>query len=325
VTKIDNQFSWSMSRHRVFSECPRQYYYRHYGSWGGWDEAADPRTRQIYVLKQLGNRFTLAGQVVHEVVADVLNKHRYGYEVSLETAQADALERLREAFKQSRAFAYRDSPRDAKGLFEHEYAEPIPDSEWRRMKDRVMKCLEHFYASQIREIILQVGIENWLPIDAMDSFEFEGVTVYVAPDFAIKNMQGNALLIDWKTGRTEGHDDRMQIVCYGLFARAKWGIDPARAVGELHYLLTRQNAIVTLDEMSLDEGMELMRASIHGMRSLLSDPEQNMGDEDAFPRIDDPMVCERCNYRKICWPEWPERFAPEAVQSLEVVPPQVAC
>ena len=314
-----------MSRHRVFSECPRQYYYRHYGSWGGWDEAADPRTRQIYVLKQLGNRFTLAGQVVHEVVADVLNKHRYGYEVSLETAQADALERLREAFKQSRAFAYRDSPRDAKGLFEHEYAEPIPDSEWRRMKDRVMKCLEHFYASQIREIILQVGIENWLPIDAMDSFEFEGVTVYVAPDFAIKNMQGNALLIDWKTGRTEGHDDRMQIVCYGLFARAKWGIDPARAVGELHYLLTRQNAIVTLDEMSLDEGMELMRASIHGMRSLLSDPEQNMGDEDAFPRIDDPMVCERCNYRKICWPEWPERFAPEAVQSLEVVPPQVAC
>ena len=314
-----------MSRHRVFAECPRQYYYRHYGSWGGWDEAADPRTRQIYVLKQLGNRFTLAGHVVHEVVADVLNKHRYGYEVSLETAQADALARLREAFKQSRAGAYRESPRDAKGLFEHEYAEPVPDSEWRRMKDRVMKCLEHFYASQIREIILQVGIENWLPIDAMDSFEFEGVTVYVAPDFAIRNMQGNALLIDWKTGRTEGHDDRMQIVCYGLFARAKWGIDPARTVGELHYLLTRQNAIVTLDEMSLDEGMELMRASIHGMRSLLSDPEQNVADEDAFPRIDDPLVCERCNYRKVCWPEWPERFVPAAVQSLEVVPPHVPC
>jgi len=323
--KIDNQFSWSMSRHRVFSECPRQYFYRHYGSWGGWDEASDPRTRQIYVLKQLGNRFTLAGQVVHEVVADVLNKHRYGFEVSLEKAQESALERLREAFKQSRSLAYRESPREAKGLFEHEYAEPVPDSEWRRMKDRVMKCLEHFYASRIREIILQVGIENWLPIDAMDSFVFEGVTVYVAPDFAIRNMQGNALLIDWKTGRSEGHDDRMQIVCYGLFARAKWGIDPARAVGELHYLLTRQNAIVTLDEMSLAEGVELMRASIHGMRSLLSDPGQNVADEDAFPRIDNAEVCERCNFRKICWPEWPERFAPTAQPALEVVPPQVAC
>ena len=314
-----------MSRHRVFSECPRQYYFRHYGSWGGWDEAADPRTREIYVLKQLGNRFTLAGNVVHEVVADVLNKHRYGYEVALETAQADALGRLREAFKQSRSRAYRESPRDARGLFEHEYAEPVTDAEWVRMKDRVMKCLEHFYASQIREIILGVGIENWLPIDAMDSFEFEGVTVYVAPDFAIKNMQGNALLIDWKTGWGQGRDDRMQIVCYGLFARAKWGIEPARTVGELHYLLTRQNAIVTLDEMTLGEGMELMRESIHGMRSLLSDPQQNVADEDAFPRIDDPAVCERCNYRKICWPQWPERFLPAPVQSLEVVPPQVTC
>jgi CRISPR/Cas system-associated exonuclease Cas4 (RecB family) len=325
VTKFENLFSWSMSRHRVFSECPRQYYYRHYGSWGGWDEAADPRTRQIYVLKQLGNRFTLAGQVVHEVVAEVLNKHRYGVEASLEAAQASALERLREAFRQSRALAYRESPRDAQGLFEHEYAEPVPDSEWRRMKDRVMKCLEHFYASQIREIILGVGIENWLPIDAIDSFVFDGVTVYVAPDFAIRNMQGNALLIDWKTGRSESQDDRMQIVCYGLFARAKWGIDPARAVGELHYLLTRQHAIVTLDESSLAEGMDLMRASIRDMRALLADPEQNLAMENAFPRVDDALVCERCNFRKICWPEWPERFTPSAVPSLEVVPPHVPC
>jgi CRISPR/Cas system-associated exonuclease Cas4 (RecB family) len=138
-------------------------------------------------------------------------------------------------------------------------------------------------------------------------------------------MQGNALLIDWKTGRTGGHDDRMQIVCYGLFARAKWGIEPARAVGELHYLLTRQNAIVTLDEMSLAEGVELMRESIRGMRSLLSDPLQNVADEDAFPRVDDPDVCEHCNFRKICWPKWPERFVPTARPALEVVPPQVAC
>jgi CRISPR/Cas system-associated exonuclease Cas4 (RecB family) len=327
VKKIENLFSWSVSRHRVFTECRRQYYYRHYGSWGGWDESAPPRTRQIYILKQLGNRFTLAGNVVHEVVADVLNKHRYGYEVPLEKAQESALERLREAFRQSRSGAYRESPRQAVGLFEHEYAEPIADAEWRRMKDRVMKCLEHFYVSQIREIILQVGIENWLPIDEVDSFVFEGVTVYVAPDFAIKNQQGNALLIDWKTGRSEMGEDRMQMVCYGLFAREKWGVEPSRTVGELHYLLTRQSGIVTLDDATLVEGMELIRGSIRDMRALLADPELNLAVEEAFPKTEDRAICEHCNYRKVCWPDWPARFDPTSAgaEPMGVVPPGVSC
>ena len=322
---IENVFSWSVSRHRVFTECPRQYYYRHYGSWGGWDESCDPRTRLIYVLKQLGNRFTLAGHVVHEVVADALNRHRYGCDMTLEEAKASALERLREAFKQSRAGAYRDAPKEAKGLFEHEYSLPVSDNEWRRMKDRVMTCLDHFYASEIRDIILKVGIENWLPIDVMDSFAFEGVTVYVAPDFAIRNMQGNALLIDWKTGRSDSGDDRIQIVCYGLFAREKWGIEPERAVGELHYLLTRQHAIVTLDEASLAEGLELMRASMRGMRDLLADPERNLAVEDDFPRTENLARCEHCNFRKVCRPEWPEESLAHVPMSLKVVPPKVPC
>jgi hypothetical protein len=91
-----------------------------------------------------------------------------------------------------------------------------------------VRCLENFYASSVRETILGTRIENWLPIDTLDSFAFEGTTVYVAPDFALKNTQGNALLIDWKTGaRTDG--DRVQIVCW-LFA-INGGGGSERAVG----------------------------------------------------------------------------------------------
>ena len=256
-------------------------------------------------MKQLGNRYTFAGQVVHEVVADTLNRHRYGRESALEEARADALERLRRGFAESRAGEYRRRPKHAVGLFEHEYAEDLPDEQWQRMRDRVFTCLTHFFDSKVRRIILETRIENWLPIDSLDTFPFEGTRVYVAPDFALKNDQGNALLIDWKTGRPGEESNRMQLVCYGLFARDKWGIDPQRAIGELHYLLTEDVEIVTLDEPALDEGMELIRGSIRAMKALLTDPDTNLAEIGRFAPTEDRAVCARCGFRRICWPKWP--------------------
>ncbi len=309
MPELKNEFSWSVSRHRIFSECRRAYWYRHYGSWGGWDPRGDPAAREAYVLKNLGNRYTFAGSVVHEVVADVLNRHRYGREVPLEEAEQAALQRLRAGFLQSRAGEYREQPKRSVGLFEHEYALDLPDEEWQRMRNRVFTCLGHFFHSRVREVILQTRIENWLPIDALDSFTFEGTKVYVAPDFALRNPQGNALLIDWKTGRPGEAHDRMQLVCYGLFARDKWGVDPRRAIGELHYLLTEEVEIVTLDEAALEEGTRHMRASIEAMKALLTDPEGNLAERERFEQTSDTAVCERCNFRRLCWPDWPRTGA----------------
>jgi CRISPR/Cas system-associated exonuclease Cas4 (RecB family) len=304
--ELKNVFSWSVSRHNAFAECRRMYYYRHYGFWGGWDPDADPRLREIYVLKNLGNRFTFAGQVVHSVVAEIIDGHRYGREVSLDEAKAKALASLRTGFRQSRDHENRENPKHHVGLFEHEYDEPITDREWQRMRDRVYKCLENFFASRIRETVFNTRIENWLPVDVMDSFEFEGVTVYVAPDFAIRNPQGNALVIDWKSGWPDSRDHRMQIVCYGLYAREKWGIEPDRAIGELHYLLSGDVSIITLDAAALEEGRRHIRESIAAMKALLTDAEANMAEMDRFPRIAERETCSRCNFRRLCWPAWPE-------------------
>ena len=50
-----NEFSWSHSRDRLFSECQLKYYYHYYGSWGGWEKNASERIRKLYVLKNLTN------------------------------------------------------------------------------------------------------------------------------------------------------------------------------------------------------------------------------------------------------------------------------
>lgn len=301
--ELKNEFSWSVSRHKAFASCRRQYYLRHYGSWGGWEFDADPAVREIYILKNLSNRWTFAGTVVHETIAEVLNRHRYGRVTDVEEAKARGLDMLRRGFRNSRDREYRRRNKTV-GLFEHEYEENLPAEEWERMRDRVLRCIENFYASPVRSIILETEIENWLPIDTLDSFRFEGTKIYVAPDFALKNPQGNALLIDWKTGRAGDEVDRLQLVCYGLFAREKWGVDPKRAIGELHYLLDAQVEIVTLDEAALDEGVERMRASIAAMKAQLDDPEENVASEENFPLTENRATCRMCNFRRVCWPWW---------------------
>jgi CRISPR/Cas system-associated exonuclease Cas4 (RecB family) len=121
----------------------------------------------------------------------------------------------------------------------------------------------------------------------------------------MRNTAGNALVIDWKTGRKGEDADRTQVVCYALFAREKWRVDPHRAIGELHYLLTGEVEVVTLDETALERGRATMRRSIGGMRDRLEDPEANEAVMDRFEQTDDRFVCSHCNFRRVCWPEWP--------------------
>ena len=71
---LRNEFSWSKSRNEMLQSCPRRYWFHYYGSWGGWDWQSDSRTREIYVLKQLHNRFSWIGVKVHKVLEELLRQ-----------------------------------------------------------------------------------------------------------------------------------------------------------------------------------------------------------------------------------------------------------
>ena len=66
VRDLRNDFSWSRSRDGAFHDCRRKYYYQYYGAWGGWDPAAAPEVRRLYVLKQLQSRQQWVGRAVHD-------------------------------------------------------------------------------------------------------------------------------------------------------------------------------------------------------------------------------------------------------------------
>jgi hypothetical protein len=117
---LANVFSWSRSRAAMFDECRRRYYYHYYGSWGGWDPTASPDVRRLYVLKQLTGRQGWAGRTVHAAVELVLRALHAGQVLSETRLIEDTVRRMREEWRFSRRGGYRERPKEAVALFEHE-------------------------------------------------------------------------------------------------------------------------------------------------------------------------------------------------------------
>ncbi len=301
-----NEFSWSKSRHEKFVDCRRAYFFTYYGSWGGWEAHPGSTVRELYVLKKLSSRWQWAGSVVHGALRQVLSRFRAaGDLVPLERILERTRARARAEWTGSREKSYwRESSRIV-GLVEHEYGEPIPDAEWKRLYEQVVEgSLRAFYASEVLDEARRTPRGDWLGVDELDSWDFEGTKVWVAVDFAYRDGDGRVHVVDWKTGKERGID-HVQVGVYALYARSKWNVAPDSVVGGLVYLALdgargAEHVDVAADARALDACRAEMRGSIREMRSALEDPVRNVAREEAFPRLEDRTACERCPFRRPC-------------------------
>jgi hypothetical protein len=301
---LQNEFSWSKSRHERFSECRRAYFYAYYGSWGGWEAAPGTAVRELYVLKKLSSRWQWAGSVVHGTLKRMLQSARatgsfWPLEKSLERTRS----RARAEWASSREKSYWREPSQIVGLTEHEYGEVVPDAEWKRLYEQVIEGgLRTFYGGAL-ERLRSVPRDRWLAVDELDSWEFEGTKIWVAVDFAYRDEQGVVHLLDWKTGR-EREVDHTQVAIYALYAQGKWKASLDRVRGGLVYLVgdgaPSEPVSVAADEAALESCRVQMRASIAAMRTALEDPARNVAGEAAFPRPAEREACRRCPFRRPC-------------------------
>lgn len=299
---LQNTFTWSVSRDRTFRECPRQFWFAHYGFWGGWEWGVDERTREIYVLKQLKSRPMWIGEVVHECIRHSLENVQRGIPV-LPVARILAItrNRMREDYVSSRDGRYRDNPKHDCGLFEHEYRRAVSDEQWRETADHVDRCLLNFYRSETWEKLQRTAPTDFLEIEKLSRFDLDGVAVNVKLDCAIRETD-HVIVWDWKTGRREGADARLQLACYAFYLHQAYGI-PIHRVHMRRFELS-QGAVHTrtIAERELDQILAYVRGSIADMRALVDDPAANITREERFARVEQREVCLQCNFLKVCKP-----------------------
>ncbi len=304
MADLQNEFSWSKSRHEKFRECRRAYYYAYYGSWGGWEAEPGSTVRELYVLKKLSSRWQWAGSVVHESLRQMLNRARAtGDFMPVDRLVQRTRERARSQWSTSREKSYWREASRITGLVEHEYGEPVANEDWKRLYDHVIDgSLRAFYASETLDEIRRTPRERWLTVDELDSWAFEGTRIWVAIDFAYRDASGRVHVLDWKTGKERGVD-HVQVGIYALYAQRKWGVPVDGVVGGLVYLVgdgAAERVSVAADAAALDACTGQMRASIAEMKAALADPARNVAAVAAFPQLDAREACRRCPFRRPC-------------------------
>ena len=138
---------------------------------------------------------------------------------------------MRTEFRDSREGRYRADPKRILGLFEHEYAIPIPDAEWKEMNRRAVDAVRRFLASPVYREIEASDPKTWLPFETLDSFDFEGTPVWAALDFIRRTPEGGAEVYDWKTGEERADANTLQLLCYALFVEQKHGVPASSGAG----------------------------------------------------------------------------------------------
>ncbi len=305
MADLQNEFSWSKSRHEKLAECPRAYFYAYYGSWGGWEAAHGTNVRELYVLKKLSTRWQWAGSVVHGALKNMLNAARAtGTFWSIEKLLDRTRQKARSEWAFSREKAYWREASRIVGLVEHEYGEPITGEDWKRLFELVVEGgLRAFHASETLEAIRATPRERWLTVDELDSWEFEGTKIWVAVDFAYRDADGRVQVLDWKTGKERGVD-HMQVGIYSLYAQRKWKVPTDDVVGGLVYLVGQRGAAervsVAADPAALEACLTGMRTSISTMKAALVDPARNVAQASAFPPVEARDACRRCAFRRPC-------------------------
>lgn len=293
-----NEFSWSKSRDSLFKECPKKYYFNHYGFWNGWIASEDERVKRIYYLKKLNGKEVWVGSQVHGIIEFVLKRFRAGEEISLSHALSILRKRMESDFVMSKLGGYTGFNSKAHRFFEDEYGIEISEEVKQGLFNKANQCLRNFFNSDVFMEIRRTPIEDWITLEDFLSFDFSGNKIYLSIDFAMRKG-GKVVLYDWKTGGERRSDYELQLSLYALYVAEKFGIMPEKIDAKMFYLAIDKIDSFDIDSGKLKETKDYIGASILEMKKLLSDISENQASEGEF-RKSEGYWCSRCSFRKVC-------------------------
>jgi CRISPR/Cas system-associated exonuclease Cas4 (RecB family) len=292
-------FSWSISRHDCFATCRRRYFYSYY---------AAPEDPEIHRLKRLSALPLWTGSVVHETIEKVLRK----FDRMPSDVEQEAL--VREAVHSQMLGEWRESEAGSERfrLFEHEYGVPVDPEDKKIAVGTVMRSLRNFFKSETLRQAFAAGREQWLTLEDLVSFKVGETSVYLRMDLAYRQADGRVVIVDWKTGRSEGRFNEIQLAGYALCAvEHGWVGEPEELTTELAYLAIPRYVRRGVDRAKVAHARSFIAKSAGTMKSLLLDEVANTARLDDFAMVERPRVCRRCNYRRLCFPRQ-EEARPEA-------------
>ncbi len=335
--ELKNEFGWSLSREAMFDTCRRRYYFHYYLSWGGWKSNASPLKREAFKLKRLVSLSLWRGQLVHYIVAKILQSIRKrGILPDKDRVKNYTSEHFEKQLRFSAEKRYLSEPKKKDGklnvhwlaLLDHEYERPIPEKRIEQTLEETMSAIDGFYSSPIIDILRSTETDEWI-IEDIDLGSFsqhfihEGVKVYVKTDFCFRGEFGTFNIVDWKTysrtNRDTAEEDpssgktEIQLGIYSYYASKVLG-EPADMIRlfEVNLLDGGEVNEFRVDETSIPVFEGYIRNGISRLSSVLVDEDTERNEPlsaEHFPKTESP-TCRMCNFYRICKDESSGLFLP---------------
>ncbi|MGG3562365.1 PD-(D/E)XK nuclease family protein [Neobacillus rhizosphaerae] len=296
-------FSWSNSRHKTFLECARKYYHQYYESHNGWLYESPEENKSAYRLKNIKNIPILLGDEIHKVIDRQLKNFLNGKGLLSENELMGMVtQNLNRAYLDSTKFRQHwfQKPKRHQMLHEIYYGDGLSPEEISAAKIKLEMCMKNFFTSKTYQDILTKIEMHVLHSEDFQTFEVNGVDVFVVLDFVYKDVNHEKwIVVDWKTGK-ESEDDRKQLAFYALFLSREHKIPVEDIVLRNEYLLSGKSQEYQLTPFEIDSAQQLMNDSIYHMLNYLEDPVKNKPlDKEQF-EMKESKRCNSCNYKEKC-------------------------
>ena len=304
-----NEMSWSHSKVLTHRECPRKFWLGRYGFWDAWKYgSADEETQLADVLKNMGNRFSWPGDVVHDKAEALIRSGKTeDYDAMVKASLGLMAKDVRASketwwrFDSAKLSSYK-SFRKSFGLEEHFYG--IPPEQWfgPMPSQTVRTCLAGLLESPTFKSVVSAlhrpfGDEEILNLEELESYQIEGVKAYVKTDVTWRRADGVIEIDDWKTGKPK-KEHMEQLAGYAVWACEKFHVEPEDIEVKLCYLKTGEEKAKRFTVKDLDDFQENAANEIAELK-LLHDPDKKRKEE--FPMLPEgSKKCDRCVYRRVC-------------------------
>jgi hypothetical protein len=296
-------FSWSNSRHKTFLECTRKYYHQYYESHNGWLYESPEENKAAYRLKNIKNIPILLGDEIHKVIDRQLKNFLNGKSLLGENEMMEMVtQNLNRAYLDSTKFRQHwfQKPKRHQMLHEIYYGDGLSSEEISAAKIKLEMCVKNFFTSKTYQDILTKVEMHVLHSEDFQTFEVNGVDVFVVLDFVYKDVsQQKWIVVDWKTGK-ESEDDRKQLALYALFLSREHNIPVEDIILRNEYLLSGKCQEFQLSEFEIDSAQQLMHDSIYHMLHYLEDPVKNKPLDIEQFEMHQTKRCYSCNFREKC-------------------------
>jgi len=304
--------SWSLTRQRTFSHCPRMGFFEYYSE-------GEPESYLAWNLRELITLPMLVGEVVDLVIAAALKKVGRGEKlpsnmagVGIKTLDrlVSASSRLVQSMRQSARTAESRRSSHQKALINHWYGIDQGIEYQDVLRGQVAISLDTFQNSEVAERIIKAGVASWGPFTrsmrTRPYFDLNGLRAYTSFDFYFRSNE-DLFILDWKSGvpsPAARESAEAQLDLYALYGAKVLGAPHDHIFKQAIWL--RESGAwnptpVTTDSLEAAERIAL--SQVDQERSLVKVNEIDgsyLADRSMFPPTPSAHKCCFCKYREIC-------------------------